>query len=88
MAEHAEKKRRDHGDDGISWDKINKCYVGTISLGFKDGQAHSPHGTRQDQGRSQDNLDKLHAEIKAGIRTPATYTIEQCVKDWLDSHRA
>jgi integrase len=23
--------------------------------------------------------------LNAGIRTPATYTIEQCVKDWLDS---
>ena len=33
----------------------------------------------------KDNLDKTHAEINAGIRTPATYTIEQCVKDWLDS---
>jgi hypothetical protein len=27
------KKRRERGDDGISWDKINKCYIGTISLG-------------------------------------------------------
>ena len=33
MAEHAEKKRRDRGDDGISWDNTNKCFVGTISLG-------------------------------------------------------
>ncbi len=32
MAE-TEKKRRDRGDDGISWDITNKCYVGTISLG-------------------------------------------------------
>ena len=24
-------------------------------------------------------------EIKAGIRSPATYTVEQCVRDWLDS---
>src|SRR6202008_1594031 len=30
-------------------------------------------------------LDQLHDDINAGIRTPATYTIEQCVKDWLDS---
>jgi integrase len=34
---------------------------------------------------AKDNLDKLRDEIKAGIRTPATYTIELCVKDWLDS---
>src|SRR6266581_2541912 len=30
----AKKRRRERGDDGISWDKINKCYLGTISLGF------------------------------------------------------
>lgn len=30
-------------------------------------------------------LDDLREEIKAGIRTPATYNIEQCVKDWFDS---
>jgi hypothetical protein len=28
------KKRRERGDGGISWDKINKCYMGTISLGY------------------------------------------------------
>jgi hypothetical protein len=33
----------------------------------------------------KDRLDALHQEIKAGVRTPATYTIEQCVRDWLDS---
>ena len=33
----------------------------------------------------KDRLNELHDEIDAGIRTPATYTIEQCVKDWLDS---
>ena len=30
------KRRRERGDDGISWDKVNKCYVGTISLGYDD----------------------------------------------------
>jgi hypothetical protein len=33
----------------------------------------------------KDKLAELHDDIKAGIRTPATYTVEQCVKDWLDS---
>ena len=30
------KRRRERGDDGISWDKVNKCYVGTVSLGYGD----------------------------------------------------
>ncbi len=33
----------------------------------------------------KDKLDELHDEIKAGIWTPATYTVKQCVADWLDS---
>ena len=46
------KKRRERGDDGISWDKINKCYVGTISLG-NDGRREAPSAkcARQDQDR-------------------------------------
>jgi integrase len=80
------KRYRDHGDDGIHWDKINKCYMGTISLGFKpDGQRVRRTVRGKTKAEVKDNLDKVHAEINAGIRTPATYTIEQCVKDWLDS---
>jgi integrase len=79
------KRYRDHGDDGISLDKINKCYVGTISLGFKGGKRVRRTVRGRTKTEVKDNLDKLHAEINAGIRTPATYTIEQCVKDWLDS---
>ena len=33
----------------------------------------------------KDKLDALHDEINAGIQTPATYTVRQCVTDWLDS---
>ena len=80
------KRYRDHGDDGISWDKINKCYVGTISLGFKpDGKRVRRTVRGKTKAEVKDNLHKAHAEINAGIRTPATYTIEQCVKDWLES---
>ena len=80
------KRYRDHGDDGIHWDKINKCYMGTISLGFKpDGQRVRRTVRGKTKAEVKDNLDKVYAEINAGIRTPATYTIEQCVKDWLDS---
>jgi len=80
------KRRRERGDDGISWDKINKCYVGTISLGY-DGNGKRRRRTVRGQTKQEvkDKLSKLHEEINAGIRTPATYTIGQCVEDWLDS---
>jgi integrase len=79
------KRYRDHGDDGISWDKTNKCYVGTISLGFKDGKRVRRTVRGKTKAEVKGKLDEVHDEINAGIRTPATYTIEQCVKDWLDS---
>jgi hypothetical protein len=29
--------------------------------------------------------DSKHLELAAGIRTPANYTVEQCLKDWLET---
>ena len=80
------KRRRERGDDGISWDRANKCYVGTISLGY-DGQSKRVRRTVRGKTKQEvkDKLDELHDEIKAGIWTPATYTVKQCVMDWLDS---
>ena len=78
------KRRRERGDDGVSWDKINKCYVGTISLGY-DGNGKRLRRTVRGRTKAEvkDKLDKLHHEINAGIQTPATYTVKQCVADWL-----
>src|SRR5215469_16181561 len=79
------KRRRERGDDGIHWDKVNKCYQGTISLGY-DGAGKRLRRTVRGKTKAEvkDKLDKLHDEINAGIRTPATYTVRQCVADWLD----
>ena len=80
------KRRRERGDDGISWDKVNKCYVGTISLGYDDDGKRLRRTVRgKTKTEVKDKLDELHDEIKAGIETPATYTVRQCVTDWLDS---
>jgi integrase len=80
------KRRRERGDDGISWDKVNKCYVGTISLGYDDtGKRQRRFARGKTKQEVKEKLDKLHDEIKVGIHTPATYTVKQCVVDWLDS---
>jgi integrase len=80
------KRRRDRGDGTIWWDRDNKCYVGSISLGFNSDGSRNRRSVR---GRTKtdvkDKLDELRQEINAGVRTPATYTVELCVKDWLDS---
>ena len=79
------RRRRERGDDGISWDKINNCYVGTVSLGY-DGQGQRRRRTVRGRTKAEvkDKLKKLHEEISAGIRTTASYTIRECVSDWLD----
>ncbi len=80
------KKRREHGDDGIYWDKINKCYVGTISLGnHSNGKRRRRTVRGKTKTEVKDKLSALHDEINAGIQTPAAYTVRQCVTDWLDS---
>ena len=80
------KRRRERGDDGISWDRANKCYVGTVSLGY-DSKGKRLRRTVRGRTKQEvkDKLDGLHDEIKDGIHTPATYTVKQCVIDWLDS---
>jgi len=80
------RKRRDRGDHGISWDKINKCYIGTLSLGYDStGRRIRRTVTGKTKADVRAKLDKLKDEINAGIRTPATYTVEQCIRDWIDS---
>jgi integrase len=81
------KRRRDRGDGTIAWDKANRCYVGKLSLGYSsDGKTRNRPSVRgKTKTEAKDNLDTLREEINAGVRTPATYTIEQCVKDWFDS---
>jgi integrase len=80
------KRRRERGDDGISWDKVNKCYIGTISLGYDDAGKRLRRRVRaKTKQEVKDKLSKLHEEIKAGVHTSATYTVKQCVMDWLDS---
>jgi integrase len=81
------KRRRDRGDGTIAWDKTNKVYVGKLSLGYNgDGKTRNRPGVRgKTKAEAKANLAKLREEIKAGVRTPATYTIELCVKDWLGS---
>jgi integrase len=80
------KRRRGRGEGGISYDKTNKAYIATVSLG------HAPDGSRirrtvrgRTKTQAKDRLQEVRDEIKAGVRTSATYTVEDCVKDWLAS---
>jgi integrase len=57
-----------------------------ISLGFNsDGTRNRPSVRGKTKAEVRDKLEKLREEINAGVRTPATYTVELCVEDWLES---
>jgi hypothetical protein len=43
------------------------------------------HTRSHNTNKVKEKFDKLREEINAGVRPLATYTVEQCVKDWLDS---
>ena len=80
------KGRRGRGDNGITWDKVNKTYVGSVSHGYQtDGKRFRPTVRGRTKAEVKDRLDKLEEEIKAGVRMSATYTVGQCVADWLES---
>jgi integrase len=82
----SKRRRRDRGDAGIWWDKANHQYVGAISLGHRpDGKRDRPSVRGRTKTEVKNRLDELRDEIKAGVRTSATYTIEQCVLDWFGS---
>jgi len=78
------KARRGRGEDAIYPVKSKGCYAGAISLGFdSEGKRirRTVYGrTKQDV---KDKLDAIRNELKAGIHTSATYTVRQCVEDWL-----
>ena len=79
----AETKRRARGEDSIYYDRSRDRWTGTITVGWK------PDGCRDRitvRGRTKtevkDKLRAKHTELAAGVRTPANYTVEQCLTDW------
>lgn len=84
MAEDQVARRRGHGEDSIYLDAAHGRYVGAVSLGF------GPNGRRirrkvsgKTKQEVRDKLKALHAEVDAGLKTSASYTVKQAVEDWL-----
>ena len=80
------KRRRDRGDGTIAGTRPTSATSASSRTATRATASANRRSVRgRTKAEAKDNLDKLRDEIKAGIRTPATYTIEQCVMDWLDS---
>ncbi|WP_030812415.1 site-specific integrase [Streptomyces sp. NRRL S-337] len=84
MAEEPSRRRAGKGEDSIYWDKAKNRYVGAVSMGY------SPSGKRiraKVSGKTKTEVRaKLRVrkrELEAGVKTSATYTVEQAVRAWL-----
>src|SRR5579863_6797053 len=82
----AETKRRARGEDSIYYDRSRDRWSGTITVGWKpDGRRDRITVRGRTKTEVKDKLRTTHTELAAGIRTPANYTVEQCLKDWLET---
>ena len=82
----AETKRRARGEDSIYYDRSRNRWAGTITVGWKpDGRRDRIIVRGRTKTEVKDKLRTKHQELAAGIRTPANYTVEQCLKDWLET---
>jgi len=80
----AKAKRRGHGEHAIDFAADKNRYVGAISLGHDaSGQRIRRKVTGRTKQEVRDKLKALHAELNTGVRTSASYTVEQAVADWL-----
>lgn len=69
--EERKKRRRDRGDDGISWDKVNKSYVGTVSLGYRpDGKRDRRTVRGRTKAQVKDRLETLHERSRQACARP------------------
>ncbi|WP_308369754.1 tyrosine-type recombinase/integrase [Streptomyces sp. McG3] len=85
MATSKPTRRAGHGEDTIYWDQAKNRYVGAVSLG------HAPNGKRlrpkvygKTKTEVREKIRDLKKEVAAGVRTPANYTVENAVNDWLE----
>jgi hypothetical protein len=85
----AETKRRARGEDSIFYDRSRDRWTGTITVGWKpDGRRDRIIVRGRTKTEVKDKLRARHTELAAGVRTTATYTVEHCLKDWLETLNA
>ena len=82
----ADTKRRARGEDSIYYDRNRHRWAGTITVGWKpDGRRDRIIVRGRTKTEVKDKLRTKHQELAAGIRTPANYTVGQCLEDWLQT---
>ncbi len=78
-------RRAGHGEDTIYWDQAKNRYVGAVSLGYApNGKRLRPKVYGKTKTEVREKIRDLKKEVAAGVRTPANYTVENAVNDWLE----
>ncbi|MFD3944065.1 tyrosine recombinase XerC [Streptomyces sp. NPDC058579] len=79
-------RKAGNGEDSIYWDKSKNRFVGAVSLGYTPaGKRHRPKVSGKTKTEVRHKLKELKKELDAGVKSSATYTVEQAVSDWLKS---
>ena len=82
----AETKRRARGEDSVYYDRGRDRWAGTITVGWKpDGRRDRLIVRGRTKTEVKDKLRDRRQVLAAGVRTPARYTVEQGLKDWLET---
>jgi len=77
-------KRRGRGEDAIYFDAAKNRYVGAVSLGFGgDGRRLRRKVSAKTKAELRQKLKQLHAALDMGVQSPARYTVQAAVDDWL-----
>lgn len=85
MATSKPTRRAGHGEDTIYWDQAKNRYVGAVSMGYApNGKRLRPKVYGKTKTEVREKIRDLKKEAAAGVRTPANYTVENAVNDWLE----
>ena len=81
----ASVKRRGHGEDAIYFAADKNRYIGAVSVGFgPDGKRLRRKVSGKTKQEVRDKLKALHAELDAGVQSPAGYTVQAAMDAWLE----
>ncbi len=92
----ADVKKRGWGEDSIYFDHRAACrdserhrgcpgrWRGTMSLGSgPDGKRRRRKVSGRSRAEVKEKLQPLHAEMREGVRSSASYTVKDAVDDWI-----
>ena len=77
-------RRGGYGEDSIYFDAARSRYIGAVSLGFgADGRRLRRKVSGKTKAEARQKLKEVHAAVETGLQSPAGYTVQAAVDDWL-----